>query len=211
LGRLPLWYHGRMKLSPLYVSLAACLLLSAMGCSGLYAGHKFAVSTETAHQLPESKGVISQQRGIGVAVAAQNEVKDADVFYVVIMNESGEYVKYDKNALRLIDDTGKEHKPLNRHRVKQLTKRYKPRPPIGFSRDVFSQRQAHADIGDRVSPLNAADVFTSTVMPGSRGTFFVYFPTKSVSSPVLHLKVGGIELGGFGDELIFMYRFEVQE
>ena len=68
-----------------------------------------------------------------------------------------------------------------------------------------------ADIGDRVSPLNAADVFTSTVMPGSRGTFFVYFPTKSVSSPVLHLKVGGIELGGFGDELIFMYRFEVQE
>ena len=96
LGRLPLWYHGRMKLSPLYVSLAACLLLSAMGCSGLYAGHKFAVSTETAHQLPESKGVISQQRGIGVAVAAQNEVKDADVFYVVIMNESGEYEKYGK-------------------------------------------------------------------------------------------------------------------
>lgn len=186
-------------------------LMVVLGCSGMYSGHKFAVVTETSHAMPESKGVIAQQQGVGIAVAAQNEVKDADVFYIVILNEAGQYVEYDKSAVRLIDDTGKEFKPLSRVRVRQLKRRYNPKPPIGFSRDIFSQRQRPLSHGDRVSPLNAADVFTSTVMPHSRGSFFVYFPSKSATSPVLYLKVAGITLGGTREELQFMFRFEVQE
>lgn len=185
--------------------------MTALGCTGMYSGHKFAVPTETSHAMPESKGVIAQQQRVGVAVAAQNEVKDADVFYIVILNEGGEYVEYDEDALRLIDDTGKEIKPLSRMRVRQLKRRYEPKPPIGFSRDIFSQRQQPFSFGDAVSPLNAADVFTSTVMPGSRATFFVYFPAKSASSPVLYLKVAGITLGGSREKLEYMFRFEVQE
>lgn len=203
-------YHARMKHTLLLLS--ACLAtVGSWGCAGIYSGHKFAVPTETSPALPESKGVIAQQQRVGVAVAAQNEVKEADVFYIVILNQAHEYVKYDTTAVRLIDDTGKEHKPLSRNRVRQLRRRYQPKPPIGFSRDVFSQRDERLDMGDRVSPLNAADIFTSTVMPGSRGQFYVYFPAKSVSSPVLHLKVAGIELGGFNEELTYMFRFEVQE
>ena len=204
-------YHKHMKQIIVPICACVCAALFA-GCGGLYSGHLFGVEGPETSATPNSKGgVYSVKNSIGVAAAAVNEVKEADAFYILIFNESPIYIEYDRDAVTLLDQDGKEHKQLSRSRVRQLRRRYKTlRPPIGFRGDVFSERGLRLDRGDRVSPLNPADVLSSKVMPKSRFEFFVFFPRKSAKSDVLHLKIPQVIMGNNGDELVYIFRFEKQ-
>ena len=202
-------YHEHMKLISVPIWACVCAALLA-GCGGAYTGHLFGVEGPDTPLMPNSKGLYSVKGNIAVAAAAANEVKEADAFYIIIFNESPVYIEYDKDAVTLLDEDGKEHKQLSRSRVRQLRRRYSLKPPIGFKGDVFAQRGYRLDRGDRISPLNPADVLSSKVMPKSRFEFFVFFPRKSGSSDVLHLKIPQVIMGDSGDELVYIFRFEKQ-
>ncbi len=203
-------YHEHMKQIIFPICACVCAALFA-GCGGVYSGHLFGVEGPGASLMPNSKGVYSVKNNVGVAAAAANEVKEGDAFYILIFNNSPMFIEYDMAAVTLIDQDGKEHKQLSRSRVRQLRRRYKNlKPPIGFKGDVFSQRGYRLDRGDRVSPLNPADVMSSKVMPKSRFEFFVFFPRKSAASDVLHLKIPQVTMGNTDEELVYIFRFEKQ-
>ena len=79
----------------------------------------------------------------------------------------------DRSKVLLLDHNGKEYKPLSRSQKNFLIgARYKPKPPIGFSTDIFRLDRRYEEFGDvNVSPLNPGEVFQSKVMPGGRDSF----------------------------------------
>ncbi|GIX06176.1 MAG: hypothetical protein KatS3mg115_0579 [Candidatus Poribacteria bacterium] len=201
----------RRRVAAAYLS-AWTLLVGLFGCgAGLHTGHKFAIPGPEDQFLEKSKGVLAVREGVAVACAAQNEIKDADVFYLILFNGTNEFLEFDASKVRLLDQSGKAHKPLSRQqRVAKFGARYTPKPPIGVSGDIFRASRAVSSFGDVVSPLNPNELFQAKVMPGSRTAFFVYFPPKSIESSRLTLVVPGIRLGSSQKELTFVFPFEVQ-
>jgi hypothetical protein len=172
----------------------------------------FAVPGLDARPLEKSRGVVAIKKGVAVIAAAQNEVKEADAFYLVVYNRSGQFISLDRSQIRLLDHNGKEYKPLSKSQKNFLLgARYTPRPPVGIKGDVFRYDRSMQDFGDiSVSPLNPGEIFRKKIMPGSRSAFFVYFRKRSIASPVLTLIVPQIELGGTREKITFLFKFEVQ-
>ena len=101
---------------------------------------------------------------------------------------------------------------LNRQQKNsKLGARFVPKPPIGFQTDIFRARRERFDSGPSVSPLNPEEVFESKLMPGGRGSFFIYFPKKSLDSPTMTLVFPEIEFGGSREKVTFLFKFEVQK
>ena len=181
-----------------------------VGCAAVSSDQLYGVEGPNTPRLPKSNGLIAFKNKVAVAAAASNEVKEADAFYILIFNESDRYVEYDPKAVTLLDASGKEHGQVSESRLRQLKRRYTLKPPIGFKGDVFSQRGPRLDRGDRASPLNPADVFSSKVMPESRYEFYVFFPRVSAGSEHVHLKIPKMIHGAGGEELVYIFRFEKQ-
>ena len=183
------------------------------GCMGLHTGHMFAVPGPDARPLDKSKGVATAKEGVVVVAAAQNEVKEADAFYFIVYNQTGQYLNFDQSEIRLLDHNGKEYKPLSRSQKNFLLgARYKPKPPIGMAEDTFRLDRSVAQYGDtQISPLDPGEVFKWKVMPGSRAAFFAYFHKRSVDSPYITVILPNLEKGASKEKLTFLFRFEVQE
>ncbi|MBM3215275.1 hypothetical protein FJZ36_10220 [Candidatus Poribacteria bacterium] len=194
-----------------WLACLAAALFAISGCTGIHEGHLFPVPDENTTFLPKSKGAAVSKNGVAVVVASMPDVKEADGFFVIIYNSSGQWVSFDRAAVRLLDHNGQSFKPLTRQEQNFLLgARFQPKPPIGIKGDIFRWDRTLSVQGDWVSPLNPEEVIRTSVMHGGKAPFYVYFRRQSGRSPRLTLIIPNVELGSSMEKLTYVFRFAVQ-
>jgi len=187
-------------------------IVAVVGCGSIHGGHLVPIPDENSTFFNKSKGIAVLKQGVAVVVAPVNEVKEADAFYVVVFNKSGQWVNFDRNEIRLLDQFGNSYKPMTRQEQNfVLGSRYKPTPPFGLPGDVFRWDRTLNTQGDWVSPMSPETVTRTSVMHGGKAPLFVYFRRQSGKSPRLTLVIPNVELGSSLEKLTFVFRFEVQK
>lgn len=169
------------------------------------------IPDENSTFFNKSKGLATLKQGVAVVVAPMNDVKEADAFYIVVFNKSGQWVSFDRNEIRLLDQFGNSFKPMTRQEQNfVLGSRFQPQPPFGIVGDVFRWDRTLNIQGDWVTPLKPEEIVRTSVMHGGKAPFFVFFRRRSGKSPRLTLIFPDVELGSSREKLTFVFRFEVQ-
>jgi hypothetical protein len=188
------------------------LSIAVAGCGSVHRGHLLPLPDEDTTFLKSARGVAVRKGGVAVVVAPINEVKEADAFYVVLFNQSGQWVNFRPSDVYMLDE--------NMNRIEQLSRadrnfllgaRHVERPPAGIKADVFRWDRRLNVQGEWAAPLNPDAVVRTSVMSGGKRPFFVYFRKRSTKSPRLMLVVPGVQLGTTMEEHTFQFRFEVQK
>jgi hypothetical protein len=194
------------------IALSIALFAAAFGCGGVHRGHLFPVPDENSTFFNKSKGIAVLKQGVAVVVAPMNDVKEADAFYIVVFNKSGQWASFDRNEIRLLDQFGNSYKPMTRQEQNfVLGARFQPQPPFGIAGDVFRWDRTLNTQGDWVSPLNPEEVIKTSVMHGGKSPLFVFFRRQSGKSSRLTLVLPNVELGSSLEKLTYVFRFEVQK
>lgn len=208
-----LCYSEPMKrLSQFHAILVTILVAAFLSCGGVHRGHLFPVPDENTTFLKDSKGAAVLRSGVAVVCAPLNEVKEADGFYIVLFNKTGQFISFDRNQVRLLDDNGNSYRQLSKsERNALLGGKFQPKPPMGIRAEVFRWDRTLAVEGDWVSPLKPEEIMKTSVMNGGKLPFFVFFRRVSGKSSRLTLFIPGVEIGGTMDKETFVFRFEVQK
>ena len=161
--------------------------------------------------LQQSGGVIHIKNGITVIAVPLNDVKAVDAFGVVIYNGTGHFVSFKQKDCWMLDQAQNKTKVLDKSEHSFfLGKNFKPKMPPGFPVEVFRWNKTLRMDGPPVA-LPQKDTDETTVMPGRRQQFYLYFRKRSINASQLRIIIPKI-YSEFDDvETTFVFKFEVRK
>jgi hypothetical protein len=161
--------------------------------------------------LYESSAIAAFKEGIAVLAVPLNDVKEVDAFAVIVVNQTDHWVSFYKKECVLLDQGGGHAKPLEKSQLSvYLKKNFEPRLPLSLSSEVFRWKRDIVLKGD-TGPIPVEDVDKTSVLPGRRSQFYLYFKKQSLSSPLLTLIIPNIKNETTSDKTTFTFRFEIKK
>ncbi len=189
------------------VTLATISILTS--CGSFSTTRIVASLDQTAMILPQSGAVAQTKNGIVAVAAPLNDVRQVNVFVLVLMNETEHWISFRDMDCFLLDHSGKTYTPLTeKQRKLYLPKGYKPELPQPLGTELFRWRRGRkVRSGQGVLPRE--DLNRIAVMPGRRAQVYLYFKLPYDRLSTLRLIVPHVRNEVTQEETTVVFKFEV--
>ncbi|MBD3184158.1 hypothetical protein GF312_17875 [Candidatus Poribacteria bacterium] len=189
-----------------------CIILLTIvlaGCGLNVTRNILPVADQDVVILPRVKGAASHKNEISLIVVPLEDVKEADAFGVMIVNESSHWLKFKKEDFVLIQG-GDVRKPMSESQVNvRMGASYKPTMPKELTADLYEWRKS-INIRDSRGFRVIDEDKTLSVMRGNKEVIYVFFKTTDDISP-MQLIIPNIQKEETGERIRFSFTFEVEK
>jgi len=181
-----------------------------VGCGGFRSTRNIVpLPNEEMTILKLSNGVAMTKNRISVAIAPIQDVKELDVFGVLIVNDTSNWISVKQEECMLVLD-GKAVYPMEtKTALARLGTGYKAKMPTTFTADVFEWRKDINNRSSRSSKVVDEDKKVS-IVTGSKDTIYLYFSTQGSNAP-MQLIIPNVYNETTKERTSFSFKFEIQK
>lgn len=181
-----------------------------VGCGGFNSTRSIVpLPNEEMTILKLSNGVAMTKNGISMAVAPIQDVKELDVFGVLVVNDTSNWISIKQEECMLVQD-GKAVYPMEtKTALARLGSGYKAKMPNTFIADVFEWRKDINNRSSRSSKVVDEDKKVS-IVTGSKDTIYLYFNTQGSNAP-MQLIIPNVYNETTKERTSFSFKFEIQK
>ncbi len=159
--------------------------------------------------LKQSSGVAMTKNRISVAVAPIQDVKELDVFGVLIVNDTSNWISIKQEECMLVQDCKALYPMETKMALARLGSGYKAKMPNTFSADVYEWRKDINNRSSRSSKVVDEDKKVS-IVTGSKDTIYLYFSTQGSNAP-MQLIIPNVYNETTKERTSFSFKFEIQK
>jgi len=181
-----------------------------IGCGGLKTTKIVPIFDPEATILPQAGAIAYVKNGIIAIAIPLNDVKEVDAFGVVIVNRTNHWISFKEKDCWLLDQSGKGIKTIDESQRSFYLKK-DPELPPEFPAEVFRWNRSIRVTGSGFAALPREDVEKTTIMPGRKKQFFLYFKKQSTQSSKIRLIIPKVHNDYTGKDTIFVFKFKVEK
>lgn len=188
-----------------------CMLMIT-GCESLKTTKIVPMFDPEATVLLKTNAVAYVTNGIVAIAIPLNDVKEVDAFGVVIVNRTNNWISVKEKDCWLLDQSGKGFNTIDEsQRSFYLGKNFDPKLPPEFPAEVFRWNRSIRVTGRGFAALLSEDVEKTTVMPGRKKQFFLYFKKQSIQSSKIRLIIPKVHNDYTGEDTTFVFKFQIEK